>query len=165
MKYPVAYKFESCCPSVSHFSKRFLPTAFYRSSIQTLRFRMQASSSSSSESSRSGSPFSRATTPSSHIAATYVYVHSDVLTPSALETLFERHASCDCMGLIIDHASSSDRSSFVYAAGEDEWVKTISDTQDIEYLTSSTYQAPAASNCVSCPHHALAMYCGYKCLS
>ncbi|KAF8198039.1 DUF323 domain-containing protein [Pholiota molesta] len=104
---------------------------------------MQASSSSSSESSRSGSPFSRATTPSSHIAATYVYVHSDVLTPSALETLFERHASCDCMGLIIDNASSSDRSSFVYAAGEDEWVKTISDTQDIEYLTSSTYQAPA----------------------
>lgn len=126
---------------------------------------MQASSSSSSESSRSGSPFSRATTPSSHIAATYVYVHSDALTPLALEALFERHASCDCLGLIIDHASSFDCSSFVYVAGEDEWVKTISDAQDVEYFTSSTYQAPATSDCVSCPRYVLAMYCGHKCLS
>ncbi|KAF8160867.1 C-type lectin protein [Crassisporium funariophilum] len=77
----------------------------------------QRLSPSSSGSSRSGSPDTRATTPSSisdiscasYLFNTYAYLPSASLTPSTLTAIFNQHSSGSCMGFIIDRKSANCR--------------------------------------------------------
>lgn len=85
-----------------------------------------SSSSAASESSRSSSPDTGATTPSSvfggssilSLPSIYVYFVGTSFTASTLEETFKKHASDNCMGVIIDQNSVDRDSQFFSCKGE-----------------------------------------------
>ena len=133
-------------------SYKFAPVPYRHSKsplneIKILCLPMRSQTSSSSESSRSGSPDTRATTPSStleksYLPHNYVYLASTVLSLPTLSALFEMHASSGRMGLIVDNRPSPTFST------QDDWVKQPLPSHSVlEYYTSSTYLAPTLFVC------------------
>ena len=108
---------------------------------------MHSQSPPSSESSRSGSPDTRATTPSFasekyYLPQKYVYLASTALSLPVLSTLFDRYASFDRMGLIVDHSPNPTFPT------EGDWVKQSLPCQPpLEYSVSSAYIASTPSVC------------------
>ncbi|KAJ3484867.1 hypothetical protein NLJ89_g11947 [Agrocybe chaxingu] len=99
---------------------------------------MHYSSSSSDGSSRSGSPDTRATTPpasseccNSHFPASYIRILASLPSSSTLEALFEKHASCGRLGLVID-----DDAQFANDVGQKEWTKVA---DPVEHCVSKSY--------------------------
>lgn len=103
-----------------------------------------AQSSSASDSSRSGSPDTRATTPSSdcqehpYLPVSYACFEGDSLTPNALKAVFSKHSSNNRLGLILVPCPSD-------IPGE--W--THQRFGSIEYFVSSSY-VPTESEVVCC---------------
>ena len=108
---------------------------------------MRSQTPSSSESSRSGSPDTRATTPSStleksYLSKNFVYLASTALCLSTLQTLFARHASSGRMGLIVDHNPNATFPT------QGDWVKQSLPSQPaLEYSTSPAYPVLTSSVC------------------
>jgi len=97
-----------------------------------------------SESDRSASPDTRATTPSStleksHFPENYLYLAITALSPSTISTLFDKYASCDRLGLIVDHSPNP-----VFPT-QDGWVKQSLSSQPVHFI-SSTYLAPVTQS-------------------
>lgn len=99
------------------------------------------SPSSSADSSRSGSPDTRATTPSSssdclehsYLPGSYACIPGGSLSVTAVEELFKKHAAMNRLGLIVGQ-------DFMDAAVQGEWTKQGVDTT--EYFVSTTYAPP-----------------------
>ena len=108
---------------------------------------MHSQTSSSSESSRSGSPDTRATTPpsileNSYLPQNYVYLASTAILIPTLCTLFDKYTSSARMGLIIDHSPNPTFPT------QGDWVKKSLPSQPaLEYSVSSAYLAPISSVC------------------
>ncbi|KDR75270.1 hypothetical protein GALMADRAFT_249266 [Galerina marginata CBS 339.88] len=101
----------------------------------------QPISPSSSDSSRSGSPDTRATTPSVHSEGetTYAYLPGAVSTKAnALQAIFSKHASSGRLGVVLDH---TDQPAFLDSISKEEWSKESLPNAP-EYFVSSTYQPP-----------------------
>ncbi|KAF8895713.1 C-type lectin protein [Gymnopilus junonius] len=106
---------------------------------------MHSHSSSSAESSRSDSPDTRATTPSSHsdsdcLPVSHVYLSGTLPCPGGLKAIFSKHASFDRMGLIVEE---SDAPAFLGSAPDGQWAKHALNCSKAYYV-SSTYR-PAVS--------------------
>ncbi|PPQ95348.1 hypothetical protein CVT26_008192, partial [Gymnopilus dilepis] len=104
------------------------------------------SPSSSAGSSRSGSPDTRATTPSLHsdsdaAPASHVYLFDALPDAEGMRAIWAKHASSDRLGVIIE---DGDQPTFLDSASKEEWSKqTLSGGG--EYYISATYQ-PAISS-------------------
>ena len=104
-------------------------------------------SSAASESSRSSSPDTGATTPSSVLGGSsislpsiYVYFVGSSFTTSALEETFKKHASDDRMGVVIDQNSVDRDNQFFTCKGE--WIPLSSSDGNggstLNYFISTT---------------------------
>ena len=108
---------------------------------------MHSQTPSSSSSSRSGSPDTRATTPSSAVEKSflpqnYVYLASTALLLPNLCTIFDKYTSSGRMGLIVDHGPSPTFPT------QGDWVKqSIPSQPAFEYYISSSYLPPTSSVC------------------
>lgn len=103
------------------------------------------SPSSSAASSRSGSPDTRATTPSSHseseyLPASHVYLFGTLPNPEALKAIFSKHASSERMSLIIEDSAEP----VFLGPAPQEWAKECL-PGSTKYYVSSSYQPVISS--------------------
>ncbi|KAF9528475.1 DUF323 domain-containing protein [Crepidotus variabilis] len=97
---------------------------------------VRSTSSSASDSSRAGSPDTRATTPSSdcqehtYLPTSYAHLRGDSLTVATLVAILSKHSSSNRIGLIIGD-------SFMNHAVQDEWTSHCEGSS--EYFVSSSY--------------------------
>ena len=99
----------------------------------------------SADSSRSGSPDTRATTPSSstervqhtYLPLSFVRISGMMISCEAIQTLFKRHAISNRIGLIVENESVNG-TSFV----EEQWGTQELQLPAVSYMVSSSYSLP-----------------------